>query len=694
MNSKSRNSVHENPHNDSRDSETAMAYWSTKAVEKWNFDENQQIQMKVQTDSKIQSKAQNNYGYQLLKLVDDSSLPSTYYAVESKPKAGRPVMRILASISYFITFSVFAVLLWNALNQTTNETEISTADISGSDGWSCQMLSSVSQTYPLNGGFDPEEYYELIQINEVGSQCTVNFQETSPCSDPSQFFLVETANQPYTYPNTIKAFASVNNTLIFYVDSDLNWYALDLQKGTLVFVGQLYESNCDVRSYFLFTLGIDPSTGNCYFYCRQQDYYLYWQATSIDGGNSYSTAEFYTYYDYDVYGYYQFVGYYNEQTTGKLFGIVVYVSGRTEEFSGDETFYAVVDVLSTNGSAGLPVCILPDFNGQTQTAYFLKYGDQIDTLFVYIAVQSSVYNVSCNLTSGNSSSAFYMGQFLTSTFSENNYIYALAVQNSFVYYTVYNGGSNTGLVGALYDGYAFSNINPVAYGFSLMQNGYLLYSYNTGSSDFQINLCLPLEGGACVNASELMIGFTDSQVGWMICNKTLIPGNAINSNTQFSFLCSHNGIVWINDYPNTYYFMDGTFPQIAMNSAQQACTNSLYSTICSSIAYLPPYLCSRTVYQPFFTSLSTAVANAQALMGILFLLTGLALNKLSKRYPPNTDEKEEDAMKENVSTAKQRSESHGIELAERNSINPLVLNSSESPYYGDEQKDTELDEKA
>ena len=86
-------------------------------------------------------------------------------------------------------------------------------------------------------------------------------------------------------------------------------------------------------------------------------------------------------------------------------------------------------------------------------------------------------------------------------------------------------------------------------------------------------------------------------------------------------------------YNHQYYlFTESDAMAYALSRSAPTCA-TLYAPICTTVADLPPYSCSRTINQGFFSSAATAVANAQFLVQILIFLTAMLLPYLADRFP-------------------------------------------------------------
>jgi hypothetical protein len=76
------------------------------------------------------------------------------------------------------------------------------------------------------------------------------------------------------------------------------------------------------------------------------------------------------------------------------------------------------------------------------------------------------------------------------------------------------------------------------------------------------------------------------------------------------------------------------------------------------VGNLLPYLCSKTNYQPFFTVLSTAIANTFLVISICFMVIGTCLPRFTRQQPvprrPAAMLKEEDSVDYNPETQDKR----------------------------------------
>ena len=131
-----------------------------------------------------------------------------------------------------------------------------------------------------------------------------------------------------------------------------------------------------------------------------------------------------------------------------------------------------------------------------------------------------------------------------------------------------------------------------------------------------------------VTTDYLTYGWDYSQAGFFQCEAETLDHLPLNPYMLSSF-CSSNGIVWSTVNFDIRYFLPSYAEAYMQSLAAEQCPASL-DMICTSVGDLPPYICSKKDYLPFFTILSTALANAQSLLTILFLVFGFLLPNISK----------------------------------------------------------------
>lgn len=107
---------------------------------------------------------------------------------ETAPKAGWIPMYSFTSIVYIAALVSFVTLYQNEARKSTTETVILSYDNSGNDGYTCQMISKVSEAYQLPATYISTLSYNLINVAELGSQCVQDLAVADPCGSPMNYY--------------------------------------------------------------------------------------------------------------------------------------------------------------------------------------------------------------------------------------------------------------------------------------------------------------------------------------------------------------------------------------------------------------------------------------------------------------------------------------------------------------------------
>ena len=210
------------------------------------------------------------------------------------------------------------------------------------------------------------------------------------------------------------------------------------------------------------------------------------------------------------------------------------------------------------------------------------------------------------------------------------YLYAISEGSHMYQYTISNG-ANTTLhgtskgdfpVGGCYESLSAPYYDPV-----VTSTGVLFTAGCSGSYD---GSNIALYNFSSNTTDYLTYGWENTHAGFFQCEaETLdvLPTDAY----KMSPFCSNNGIAWYTGLISPLYFFPSYAEAYVQSLAVEQCPVSL-DTICTTIGNLPPYICSKKDYLPFFTMLSTALANAQSLLTILCFVFGLLLPRISECF--------------------------------------------------------------
>ena len=168
---------------------------------------------------------------------------------------------------------------------------------------------------------------------------------------------------------------------------------------------------------------------------------------------------------------------------------------------------------------------------------------------------------------------------------------------------------------------SFAGLNPVVISTGVLFTAWCGSSYSLKFAAYNVSS----------NTTDyLTYGWQNTAAGFFQCEaETLdvLPSKTNIDNVLGSF-CPNNGIVWSTTLSSPLYFFPSYAEAYVQSPAAEQCPASLDS-ICTTVGALPPYICSKKIYSPFFATLSTALANTQTLLTILFLVFGFLLPKIS-----------------------------------------------------------------
>lgn len=141
-------------------------------------------------------------------------VPLQFYFVKknAEPKAKPRELVTSADIIYLIALGVFIATFVVLSRQTIQETTIEVSDISG-DGYTCSMASVISSSIQLDTN-EPAEFYDLINVNELGADCVSDLQSAQPCNS-SQIVYQPVGNS--TSYNLLTQSSSAYSTSIVYL---------------------------------------------------------------------------------------------------------------------------------------------------------------------------------------------------------------------------------------------------------------------------------------------------------------------------------------------------------------------------------------------------------------------------------------------------------------------------------------------
>ena len=108
--------------------------------------------------------------------------PPEWYRYKRIPKAEPRISLALAVLVILWSIAIFVALAIIGSHDTSTQSEVSAYDKSGTDGWSCDMVSKVTDKYALNDSLGTS--YTLVNIIENHSTClnSLSSLDVDPCS--------------------------------------------------------------------------------------------------------------------------------------------------------------------------------------------------------------------------------------------------------------------------------------------------------------------------------------------------------------------------------------------------------------------------------------------------------------------------------------------------------------------------------
>jgi hypothetical protein len=143
---------------------------------------------------------------------------------EANPKGNQKVMLSFAVLAYIGTVVAFACLFAFETKKFTTETIIISYDKSGVDGYTCEMISKVSQAYEVAASATELFQYTLVNVIESSATFNSNMAAALPCEAPPTNF-PGTATSPFaSAPQGLGIEAVYDASLAYFVMEESQIY--------------------------------------------------------------------------------------------------------------------------------------------------------------------------------------------------------------------------------------------------------------------------------------------------------------------------------------------------------------------------------------------------------------------------------------------------------------------------------------
>eukprot|EP01032_Pedospumella_encystans_P026293 gene26293-29699_t len=153
--------------------------------------------------------------YDLKRLI----LPRQFFKSVGKAKSGLAPMFGFAVAAYIAVFIAFVLLVIDTSKNYINEVTIMSTDLTGSDGYTCEMISKVTNTYTTRSNTDPTTSYYLVNIIESKSQCQNNLAAADPCNTPQTYIPGQSSPPRFAAGTYFTAVGMYGNDLVYELDS-------------------------------------------------------------------------------------------------------------------------------------------------------------------------------------------------------------------------------------------------------------------------------------------------------------------------------------------------------------------------------------------------------------------------------------------------------------------------------------------
>jgi len=506
----------------------------------------------------------------------------------------------------------------------TTETVIKTADVSGSDGYTCQMISKVTADYTISDTVDGlSQTFALVNVMESSTACGSNFKAADICTMPlSTSGSSVTANAVAYNPEGL--FYYLADNIVYYGQSD----STGLMLTTSAFTGGSLDN---------LVIGSDGSFYSSY----SSKIYKYVASTGtwteLTGVTFTSTPVivqdnlnnlYYTLID-------ECGGVYSLSVSGTVMSSVLLftpASGCIEcgppVYNDDGNYDCVGTTVSCTGGGDLAV-----YNPGTGAANIEYYYTKFMCTYTYptyfsFVVEKYVNGVTSTVLTINGGSDQGTSTYVPPVLWAVDNTGRVAIE----YTTADSGGSYSVYWYQLYGGSGQVTNLPTTSTTSKFDPSFSTLAY--GTSLFSV---------ADQESSPMFLSYQAFSSSWMTCGPesvTPVPSNG----EDYPLSCSLNGVVGSTSYNYQYPLVFTTASAAETYMMSDSCTYSevLTDAILTAVGDLPPYSCQKKIYPDFFEVLGSAVANTEFLLLLLIMFFAAMLERLAARYPPSPLRKDGD----------------------------------------------------
>jgi hypothetical protein len=549
-----------------------------------------------------------------------------------------PLVYGLTSLIYGITAAVFIALFVTQSQSYNIETSITTKDKSndprdpGRGSYTCSMASVVTKTVTLGTTAQFTSDIHLSAINELYPQCVADMKKADPCSSPANFLfnadgLVQWTGDTVMSPSAGReGFVSVSGSGQFFYGLYLN--PNDFAPISRPFKYNLITGDIQFDASHATEYVVTDKKGNAYFLDKSTHCLVSFTPEFKESDCSFTNKDPVVLNDnnHDIY--------------------YITLSFNTNELSFQQQYHRVEDeteisILSQSAATAFAIRNQNSKNKDDINFYFDYYTTSQETPQRGVTVYNHFTKISQNLITFcrvpvTDAEPYDVGK--PQVDPSGNFLYCVSDNYDLIQFDL--------LVGEQLHILSPEKSSVQVFSFSIMnkdlvlislhdkdQNNYRLAVYNQTAVHSQIhetNLTIIRQKTFLKIDQYLYTGFTGSHVGFFTCGSRIMPEFKESSSLLYKY-CPANGIFWDMSVTKSSKLLTKANARTGfVTDAQAYClANSTVETACGEVKDLPPYICSRNVYLPIFTVLSTAIANSATVLGFLLLIFGAFIGKFS-----------------------------------------------------------------
>ena len=551
--------------------------------------------------------------------------PPEFFRYERTPKGGPKCTLFLSLCIAGASVSTFIALAVKGANISTVESEVSAFDKSGTNGWSCDMVSKVTDEYSLDTNEGTS--FTLVNVLETATECTENLKAVSdPCSGLSYAM---TASPTFRGTSSLFVTDYASGDFIFYGSTlCCKLFRYEVAKGEVSVVFDAADS-----AYSAKNLAYDPSSGRYWL--------LDYRDASTHVLRSYRPDEGFievkSFADGCEDGSVAVDGEGVVWVARRCYGQLIYVYSSADIFEGvitqEKVQFMVSSQLDVTQDGDLVMAAFVGGTGTVTGAYFYEFDPLRNSTFTYLFSKS--FN-----SGSNSWDSAHM---------------SVGADGSFWLLSNSGGLANIDQDGSVLGEYDFRTPSSVDLGSDNILDPKDLAVASSA-------LAIDLKGRAYFASDYVMYRFDPASgsladlksftgtSGWFVCG-ALLEAEVPSDRSALLSACPLNGIKWQVLLNGKAFFGEaGAEAHATTGQGAASCgASGTYPAVCAVVSDLPPYICNRELPAKAVTYLGAASGSAHLVFAILVVTMSVMLSITNPPPPPSSGGGSGDLDEENKS---------------------------------------------